>query len=168
MADPQNPVNTINLAFKGQKVDIDNYPEKKGLPKVRDIQEKNKMLIRNIDYEPDLTVDLSDLNNLNIEINGLRLRIHQARKDYKLAKRVATLAKYTYEQEKKRTWIQLSGGSEKTREAMAEIMCQDTYTEFLVAQTIADELKDFSATLRTELDALKELSNNQRRQIDLM
>jgi hypothetical protein len=72
-----------------------------------------------------------------------------------------------YEQEKKRIWIQLSGGSEKTREAMAEIMTQDAYTEFLVANVIADEMAEMSRVLRTELDALKEISNNQRRQIDI-
>ncbi|MNG31352.1 hypothetical protein D3C84_1171300 [compost metagenome] len=51
---------------------------------------------------------------------------------------------------------------------MADMMCQDAYTEYLVAQTVADEMKDMSTTLRIELDALKEISNNQRRQIDIM
>jgi len=46
-------------------------------------------------------------------------------------------------------------------------MNQDAYTEYLVADTLANELSDMSRVLRTELDALKEISNNQRRQIDI-
>jgi hypothetical protein len=132
-----------------------------------DLQAKYNIPTRNIDYEPEADVDFHDLNNINIEIVRLRVRIHQVRNDFKKAKRIAVHLKYVYEQEKKRIWIQLSGGSEKTREAMAEIMTQDSYTEFLVGDVLANELADMSRVLRTELDALKEISNNQRRQIDI-
>lgn len=168
MAEPQMPVNTVSIAFKGQKVDMEKYPPRKGLPKSADIQAKYKMQTRHMDYEPDTSIDFTDLQNINNEILHLRIRLHQVRNDYKQAKRVATHLKYVYENEKKFIWIQLSGGSDKTREGLAEMMCQDAYTEYLVAQTIADEMKDMSTTLRIELDALKEISNNQRRQIDIM
>jgi hypothetical protein len=167
LAEPQEPVNTVNLAFRGQKVKLDEYPERTKLPRASDIQEKYGVPSRNGDYEPDHDVDFSDLNNINRELIKLRIRIHEVRNDFKKAKRASTHAKYVYEQEKKRIWIQLSGGSEKTREAMAEIMTQDAYTEFLVANVIADEMAEMSRVLRTELDALKEISNNQRRQIDI-
>lgn len=167
MAEPQMPVNTVDIAYRGQKVDLENYPEKSGLPKAVNIQQQYKVPTRNIDYEPDAEVDFSDLANINRELTNLRIRIHQVRNDYKTAKRVATHLKYVYEQGKKRSWIQLSGGTEKTREAIAEIMNQDAYTEYLVADTLANELSDMSRVLRTELDALKEISNNQRRQIDI-
>lgn len=162
------PVNTVGIAYRGQKVDMENYPPRGGLPKAADVQQKYGVHGRHMDYEPDVSVDFSDLQNINKEIVNLRIRLHQVRNDYKKAKRVATHLKYVYESEKKFIWIQLSGGSDKTRESMAEMMCQDQYTEFLVAQTVADEMKDMSTTLRIELDALKEISNNQRRQIDIM
>jgi hypothetical protein len=162
------PVNTVSIAFKGQKVDMENYPPRKALPKSADVQQKYGINGRHMDYEPDADIDFTDLQNINRELVNLRIRLHQVRNDYKKAKRVATHLKYVYESEKKFIWIQLSGGSDKTRESLAEMMCQDTYTEYLVAQTVADEMKDMSATLRIELDALKEISNNQRRQIDIM
>lgn len=169
MAEPQMPVNTVNIAYRGQKVNVDEYPVRTGLPKSADLQQKFAVPTRNLDYEPPAyeEVDLSDLQNINRELIGLRIRIHQVRNDYKKARRIATHLKYVYEQQKKHIWIQLSGGSEKTREAMAEMMTQDAYGEFLVANIVADELNEMSRTLRTELDALKEVSNNQRRQIDI-
>ena len=168
MAEPQMPVNTVAIAYRGQKVDMEQYEPRTQLPKSADMQQKYKIPSRHMDYEPDVSIDFTDLQNINREIVNLRIRLHQVRNDYKHAKRVATHLKYVYENKKKFIWIQLSGGSDKTRESMAEMMCQDEYTEYLVAQTVADEMKDMSATLRTELDALKEISNNQRRQIDIM
>lgn len=167
MAEPQLPVNTVSIAYRGQKIDMEQYPPRKGLPQSSEVQGKYGVNGRHIDYEP-TDIDFTDLQNINKELVNLRIRLHQTRNDYKKAKRVATHLKYVYESEKKFIWIQLSGGSDKTRESMAEMMCQDAYTEFLVAQTIADEMKDMSAALRVELDALKEISNNQRRQIDIM
>lgn len=168
MAEPQMPVNTVSIAFKGQKVDMDQYTPRESLPKAAELQQKYNVVGRHMNYEPDVSIDFTDLQNINQEIVQLRIRLHQVRNDYKMAKRVATHLKYVYESQKKFTWIQLSGGSDKTRESMAELMCQDQYTEFLVAQTVADEMKDMSTSLRIELDALKEISNNQRRQIDIM
>lgn len=168
MAEPQLPVNTVSVAYRGQTVNLDEFPSKQGLPKAVDVQGKYKIPTRHVDYEPSADIDLSDLTNINREIIQLRIRIHQTRNDYKKAKRTVTHLKYVYEQEKKRIWIQLSGGDAKLREALAEVMTEDSYSEFLVAQTIMDELDGLSRTLRTELDALKELSNNQRRQIDIM
>jgi hypothetical protein len=168
LAEPQMPVNTVSIAYRGQKVDMEQYPPRTGLPKSADVQQKYGIHGRHMDYEPDVSIDFTDLQNINKEIVNLRIRLHQVRNDYKKAKRVATHLKYVYESAKKFIWIQLSGGSDKTRESMADMMCQDEYTEYLVAQTIADEMKDMSTTLRIELDALKEISNNQRRQIDIM
>jgi hypothetical protein len=147
---------------------MEQFPPREKLPKSAEIQQKYGINPRHMDYEPDTDIDFADLQNINREIVNLRIRLHQVRNDYKNAKRVATHLKYVYESKKKFIWIQLSGGSDKTRESMAEMMCQDEYTEFLVAQTVADEMKDMSTTLRIELDALKEISNNQRRQIDIM
>jgi hypothetical protein len=167
LAEPQLPVNTVTAAYRGQQINLEDYPAKNRLPQAGEIQERYKMPIRNIDYEPDEDVDFSDLANINLEINKLRIRIHQVRNDYKKAKRITVHLKYMYEQEKKRIMIQVTGASEKIKEAMADIMVQDSYTEFLVADTLCNELAEMSRVLRTELDALKEISNNQRRVIDI-
>lgn len=164
--EPQMPVNTVEVAYRGQKVNLDNYPSKDKLPNARDLQDRYKIPTRNIDYEPE-EIDFTDLLALNTEISKLRVRVHQVRNDYKKAKRISTHLKWVYESSKKRDFIQLSSGTEKIRDAVAEIMNEDKYTEFIVADTLATELKDMSSALRTELDALKELSNNLRRQIDL-
>jgi hypothetical protein len=75
LAEPQEPVNTVNLAFRGQKVKLDEYPERTKLPRASDIQEKYGVPSRNGDYEPDHDVDFSDLNNINRELIKLRIRM---------------------------------------------------------------------------------------------
>ena len=167
MADPQMPVNTVSVAYRGQQVDLEKYPPLERLPAAGAVKEKYKIPTRHVDYEPDPDVDFSDLENINREIVQLRIRIHQVRNDFKKAKRTATHLKFVYEQEKKRTWIQLSGGDAKLREAVSEVMTEELYSEWLVANTVMEELNELSRVLRTELDALKELSNNQRKQIDI-
>jgi hypothetical protein len=163
MADPQLPVNNAKIAYKGQPVNILGIEERKSLPKAKEIT----VISEFADYEPP-SVDMTDLKDVNKEINNLRIRIHRIRKELDKANRISLLAKYQYEQEKKRILIGLSGGSDKQREAIAELMCEELLGKSLVSQAVAQELANHSRDTRYELDALKELSNNLRKQIDLM
>ena len=164
MAEPQLPVNASNLAFQGQRVNLEDYPKVTSFPNVSAVSIVSKY----DDYEPDVTVDLTDLANINKEITNLRIRLHGIRKELKIAERFHLKHKYAYESEKKRIWIGITGGSDKSREALAEVMKEELYSNFKVAEAVAKELSQHNRDMRMELDALKELSNNQRRQIDIM
>lgn len=162
MADPQLPVKTSGLAFQGQQINVDNL-KRFPLPAAGSVT----IVSQYESYEPDIDVDYSDLSAVNKEISMLRLRLHKIRKELRIAARKAMQARYVYEQEKKRTWIGISGGSDKSREAMAELLCEERYSAYLVASVVEKEIIQHSRDIRTELDALKEISNNLRRQIDL-
>jgi hypothetical protein len=162
MADPQNPIVTTNLAYRGQAINLDNYPAA-----TFPVPSSVSIVSAFENYEPDPTIDFTDLHNVTNEIIHLRIRLHKIRIELKAAKRKALIHKVTYEQEKKRTWIGITGGSDKSREAAAEIMTEQLMTNFLVASAVAEELNQHSRDIRTELDALKEISNNLRRQIDM-
>ena len=162
MADPQNPVKVTGLALHGQQISMDTIERfKLPAPGIASITSAYD------DYEPAEDVDYGDLRAVNKEIVDLRIRLHRIRKELKQADRMALKAKYSYEQDKKRVWIGISGGSDKSREAMAELLCEEAYSYYLVASTVAKEVMQHSRDIRTELDALKEISNNLRRQIDL-
>lgn len=163
MAEPQMPINTAKIAYKGRPVNISELEKRHSLPKAEEVTVVSEY--RN--YEPE-TIDMSDLSAINKEIALLRMRIHRIRKELDKANRIYLQAKYSYEQEKKRILIGLSGGSDKQREAVAELMTEELLTKSIVAQAVHQELLNHSRDIRYELDSLKEISTNIRKQIDII
>ena len=163
MVEPQMPVNTAKIAYRGKAINLEEISEPKTLPKAADVS----IVSEYSNYEP-VQIDMSDLREINKEINNLRIRIHRLRKELDKANRKAVLAKYQYEQAKKRILIGLSGGSDKQREAIAELMTEELLSISVVCQAVAQEIQQHSRDTRNELDALKEISNNLRKQIDLL
>lgn len=163
MADPQNPVKTTGMALNGKHLLIDEFKDQKPLPKARDITVTSAYH----DYVPEEEIDYTDLASVNRQLVALRMRMHHVRKDLAIADRVVVSKKWAFEGEKKRAMISLSGGTEKVREAAADLIAEDAYSEFLVAQEVAKEIAQHNRDLRGDLDLLKEISNNLRRIIDL-
>lgn len=164
MAEPQQPLKTTGLALDGKAVKVDDFSEKPtSLPRAGTV---TKLSVWE-DYTPGSDIDYTDLQAVNSELSQLRLRLHEVRIALKNVERDVVAYKYAYEAQKKRYMVRLSGGSATEREAMAELLCEDLYTSFLVTQTVAKEISQHSRDMRNDLDALKEISNNLRRQIDL-
>jgi hypothetical protein len=163
MVEPQLPVNTAKIAYRGKAINLAEIEEKRSLPQAKDVS----IISEFKDYEPSNLIDMNDLKEVNREIMNLRMRLHRIRKEFDKANRIALQAKFLYEQDKKRVLIGLSGGSDKQREAIAEIMCEELLGKSIVCSAVAQELSNHSRDTRYELDALKEISNNLRKQIDL-
>lgn len=163
MAEPQQPLKTTGMALHGQHFMIDDIKPQPQFPQVNKVTIVSKWS----DYEPATDIDYSDLSKVNHELIELRIRLHQVRKELRDAERAMTKTKWVYEGKKKRFLIGLSGGSEKAREAAAELMCEEEYSAYLVALNILKEIQQHSRDMRSDLDLLKEISNNLRRQIDL-
>ena len=163
MADPQRPIKTTGIALNGQAITIDQFAENHPLPIPASVTIKSQYE----DYQPAEDVDYTDLSKVNREIQNLRIRLHRIRIEMKSAERMALKTKYAYDGQRKRILIGLSGGSAGEREAIAELLCEEAYGAFLVASSVAKEITQHSRDLRTELEALREISNNLRRQIDL-
>lgn len=163
LAAPQLPTSTaVGLAYQGQPVEIGSLkPGKFPTPGAVSVISEYQ------DYVPDIDVDLTDLSQLNMEISKLRVRLHRIRIELRVAKRKALEKKFVYDSARKRCLIGISGSSSTQRDALADLMVEQEYTDYLVANAVADEIYQNSRDLRTELDALRELSNNQRRQIEI-
>lgn len=157
------PINTVKIAYRGKAINMEEISEPKSLPKASDVT----IVSEYSNYEP-AQIDITDLSAVNKEINLLRTRIHRLRKELEKANRKAVMAKYQYEQAKKRVLIGLSGGSDKQREAIAELMTEELLSISIVCQAVAQEIQQHSRDTRNELDSLKEISNNLRKQIDLL
>lgn len=164
LPEPQRPVQTTGLALDGQAVKVTDFTEQPAsLPAPTSVTVPSRWE----SYEPAADIDHTDLAAVTGELSQLRYRLHQVRIELKNAERNVTRHRYTYEAQKKRYMVRLSGGSAAEREAMAELLCEDLYTNYIVASTVAKEIANHSRDIRTDLDTLKEISNNLRRQIDL-
>jgi len=163
MADPQRPLKTTGLAMNGQAVTTDQFDKTTPLPQPKDVS----IVSQYERYQPSEDIDYSDLAAVNAELIALRIRSNRIRMEVKQAERQALKAKYIYESQKKRVLISLSGGSAGEREAMAELLCEEAYGDFLVTAMVAREITQHNRDLRTDLETLREISNNLRRLIDL-
>jgi hypothetical protein len=163
MADPQKPVKTVGMALLGQALNMDEIKTQPSLPKAESVTIVSAWEM----YQPSQDIDYTDLASINRELVQLRIRLNQIRIEMRKADRYSTQARWNYEGKKKRLLISLSGGTEKTREAAAELLCEEEYSNYLVALNVAKEIQQHNRDLRAELDLLKEVSNNLRRMIDL-
>lgn len=163
MADPQKPIKTTGLSLYGQAVSMDEIPKD-----ITPLLPPGQVTVisQYEDYVPE-DIDYTDLGALISELSKLRMRLHRLRIELKAAERTLLKKKYTYESKKKRILVALSGGSSVEREAMAELMCEQEYSEYLVAQAVAKEITNHNRDMKTDLETLREISNNLRRQIDL-
>jgi len=163
MAEPQRPLKTIGMTYEDKLLKFEDIPEFVELP-----PQGRVTIISEVDgYQPETDIDYTDLSAVNMELQKLRIRLHRVRVELKRAERDTLRERYAYESQKKRTWIKLTGGTAGEREAMAELMCTEAYTRYLVAGQVAKELTQLNRDLRTDLDTLKEISNNLRRIVDL-
>lgn len=161
MAEPQNPVKTTGLAMNGQPLLTDDLikpsrplPSPGGVVKIS----------RNAEpVPPAVDIDYTDFKRLNDELVVLRNKFYLIRKDLSEAERAVVRTKWAYEGAKKRYMIQISGGTEKTRESAAELLAEAEYGDWLVAQQVAKEIATYHRDLKAELDLLKDLGNNLRR-----
>lgn len=118
-------------------------------------------------FIPDEELDFSDLSNLNREINRARSRSFRVKNALTVARREETEAQETYRRSYNRALIGLSGGSVETRKANAEVQTEELYSDVLVSQTVVKELTNLSYTVSRDLDTLKTISDNLRKQLTI-
>lgn len=164
MPDPQLPVKTTGLALNGKMILVDEVVKDQiSLPAPGQVVGP----VGNDENPETYDVDYTDLAQVNKQLIAVRTRLFLSRRDLKTANRAVVKTKWAYESVKKRYIIQVSGGTEKTREAAAELMAEKEYGDFLVAQQVAKEVEAYHRDLKSDIDLLKEISNNLRRLVDL-
>lgn len=118
-------------------------------------------------YLPDEEIDFSDLSELNREINKARARSFRVKGSVADARKEETEAEDAYRKAYNRALVGLSGGSAETRKALAEINTEDLYSRVLVSQTVVKQLINLSYAVSRDLDVLKTISDNLRKQLSL-
>lgn len=118
-------------------------------------------------YVPSDEIDFTDLHELNRELLRARSRSFRIKNAIINARRNETEANSEYRRAYNRALVGISGGSAETRKAMAEIATEELYSQVLVTEGVVKELVNLSYTASRDLDTLKTISDNLRKQLSL-
>lgn len=159
-AEKAEPKASSGIAYGGRPVNIDlNSPNPSSPSWPQDNYDDM--------YCPDEEVDYTDLSALNRDINRTRSMVFRVKNRLQVARRAEVEASDRYRRALNMQMIGLSGGTVDKRKAVAELATEDLYTELLVAQTVVKDITNLSYTLSRELDTLKTLSDNLRKQMSI-
>ncbi len=162
MPDPQTaPKNTVD----GKKVELADLPPYTEFVKKETTDQEKKQ--EDWLYSSDNIADFSDLNAINVAINAVKMKKAVVNQKLKTARKTAASAKYFYERAKRRQIVTVSGSSDRTRVALAEIYTEELETAYIVASVEEEELKSLQRSLVKEAEDLRELSYNIRKEMDL-
>lgn len=151
------PKKSSGLASRGKPISPEQYP-KNNTPHwenapTNDYQELN---------------DFTDLSDVNQKLNRLRSRFYHINTQLKQVQRQLAQAKAEYSSNLRRQLVDISGGTEKTRVAMAEIACEEWESEVVIYTQLVQELTNDQRIISKDLEVLETLSNNIRAQMKIM
>lgn len=148
------------VALQGKLVDMSTYEKETPFPGWPNYN-RDDMFI------PNEEVDYSDLSTLNRDINRTRSMLFRVKNELANARRDEVQAAIAYRQAYNRAFLGLSGGTEAIRKTMAEVMTEELYSDLMIAQNIVKEQTSLSYNVSKELDTLKTLSDNLRKQMSI-
>lgn len=151
------PRKASGFASRGKPISADDFP-KRNAPSWA--EEPNE-------YYEQLT-DFSDLSQVNHRLNSLRARFYQINRQLKVVQRELARAKAEYSSQLRRELVNITGGTEKTRVAMAEIACEEWESDVVVYTQFVQEITNDQRIISKDLEILETLSNNIRAQIKIM
>jgi hypothetical protein len=108
------------------------------------------------------TIDYSDLEALNRDLNRLRVRTNRVRLALKKASREAAEAKTNYSRAYRRALVKHSGGSAEARKAMAEITCEELEADMIIKNQIEAEYTTLFRSIRDDVENAKTVAYNLR------
>lgn len=149
-----------NMAQDGKKFDLDLDADPPAMFPLPDAYSS-------VDgYMPD-EMDFTDLSELNRAINHARRRAFMIKNEITNARRVELEVSDRYRKAYSRAYIMKSGGTADHRKSWAEIETEEIYSEMMVAKHVVEEIKNLSYTVSRDLDVLKTISDNLRKQLSL-
>ena len=108
------------------------------------------------------TIDYSDLEALNRDLNRLRIRTNRVRLGLKKAARESAEAKTNYSRAYRRALVKQSGGSAEARKAFAEILCEELESDMVIKNQIESEYTTLFRSIRDDVENAKTVAYNLR------
>lgn len=110
--------------------------------------------------------DYNDMRAVNLAIDKLRLAMYKTADHVKEAERRAATSKLTYEREFNRSYLLSEGKTDGVRRAIAQIKTEDLENKWRTRDMIVRELNSRLRLMSVELDALKTLAFNMRKELE--
>lgn len=157
---PKKPRGSAGLAYAGTPVNLNGAP-----PMNEHYTWPNETF--EDQYIPQEIDDFTDLNAATKELLRLRVLLHRVRRQLDDARRSEAEAFAAQKNHYNRELILTSGGTEGLRKAYAEIKNEQYMTRLIVAQAVAKEKMELSRTIGKEIEALKTICDNIRKQMSI-
>lgn len=110
--------------------------------------------------------DYSDMRAINLAIDKLRLALYKTSDHLKEAERRSAKSKLDYERAYNRNYLLSEGKTDSVRKAIAQIKSEKLENKWRTRDMIVRELNSRLRMMSIELDALKTLAYNMRKEIE--
>ena len=110
--------------------------------------------------------DYNDMRAVNLAIDKLRIAMYKTADHVKEAERRAATSKLTYEREFNRSYLLSEGKTDGVRRAIAQIKTENLENKWRTRDMIVRELNSRLRLMSVELDALKTLAFNMRKELE--
>lgn len=152
---------SAGVALAGRPVTLEEFDTPKSFPNWPNANTDDEYIpyVQESDY--------TDLSLLNRDINRTRAMSFRVKNAVAEARREEVEAGDRYRKALNRQLIGLSGGTAEQRKAIAEVFTEDLNTQYLVAETIVKEQISLSYTISRDLETLKTLADNLRKQMSI-
>jgi hypothetical protein len=112
-------------------------------------------------------VDYQDIVSVDRTIESLRIAQFKLNEHIKIAERKEMLAKMEYDRRFARAYLVSEGKTDGVKRSIAQITVEDYENKWMVRQQIVKELIRQSRLMNNEFEALKVLSYNMRKEMDV-
>ncbi len=113
------------------------------------------------------TVDSFTMEDINTRLEEGRIQLFKILDLLHGASKKVTAADTKYRMAHSRAVVSVSGGTEKSRLAAADIICEDEYSELVVAKQAEAYLKSVLQSQRASIDVITQISHNLRAQMTI-
>lgn len=110
--------------------------------------------------------DFHSMQECNRAIEACRVAIFQFNDALKKIERASQLAELSYTRHYNRAYLEAEGRTEGIKRAIADIQSEKYQNDLIVKQQVAKEMGRKLRLMTNELDALKIISYNMRKEID--
>lgn len=155
------PQTRTGLAYQGGPVDADSLPQDPVPPKFPGYSAS--VMYKLEESEP----DFGDLYQMNRQITLARIALNRATLNLGAARRDLVAAETQYRHKHALAMITSSGGSERQRIALADLLTQELQAEYKMRDAMVEEWIAQVRTMKYELDALQAQSHNLRAQMNM-
>lgn len=110
--------------------------------------------------------DYNDMRDVNLAIDKLRIAMYKTSEHLKDAEQKAMESKLVYERQYNRYYLTAEGKTESVKRTIASIKAEDLENKMQTRAFVAQDMKNRLRLMTVELDALKTIAFNMRKEID--